>query len=246
MTCNPICLDSAEFSGSLATFVSLNIALTSLGKALQLVAENMLDVLISTSKIDELIKLCDLETDERRDACKDRQLPLEAHARLASDVDGLLRRSELNAADAHATAALLAEVRLLEGFGAKGYPTGASADAGGAVAGGAVDLRHAAQRVGVLDAPTAGVRADDLAAAHVRLDRVGRLLDDELHAHRRGEMHDHVRAVDQVDDELLRYQSAHYLFNDLSARQVYAGYCSFFGPEVDTSSIVEFRRSGAP
>ena len=43
----------------------------------------------------------------------------------------------------------------------------------------------------------------DLGAVHVRFDRVDRLFDDQLHAHRGGKMENHVVAVDQLREQRL-------------------------------------------
>ena len=43
----------------------------------------------------------------------------------------------------------------------------------------------------------------DLGAVHVGLDRVDRLLDDQLDADRGGEMEDHVAAIDQLREQRL-------------------------------------------
>ena len=63
-----------------ADFVALFTALGSLGTALQNVAECLLDVLVSTSKIQEVANLLNHDTGELRRANRQRDLPRAAHA----------------------------------------------------------------------------------------------------------------------------------------------------------------------
>ena len=62
---------------NVATFVALNTAMNSLGKALQSLAEDALTVVISTAKIEELSRLLNYETDETKSIKKDHMIPLD-------------------------------------------------------------------------------------------------------------------------------------------------------------------------
>ena len=120
---------SYSFS-SVATFVALNTALTSLGTSMQDVAEDVLDLLCSSSKVIEVKDLLNYETHELRAVRKDRALPIERHHALSSDVDAVIRRWEVNAADAQATTRLIAETLALDAFSSDGDDADAEGSAG--------------------------------------------------------------------------------------------------------------------
>lgn len=99
-----------------AQFVALYTALGSLGSALQNVAEDILDILVSTSKLQEVAKLLNQSTGELRRAKQQRDLPHQAHASVSGALDATIRRWEANANDAQATTSLIAQTRALKAF----------------------------------------------------------------------------------------------------------------------------------
>ena len=98
-------------------FVAVHTALLSLGNCLQRVAENVLDVLVSSSKINEIGKLLNYPTNEQHRLKKTpHAISREGHRQVTTSLDAVIRKWELNAADAQATMELIAQTRALDGF----------------------------------------------------------------------------------------------------------------------------------
>ena len=73
----------------------------------------MLDVLVSTGKLEEVSALLNFETHELREARKDVAMPMDAHGAAAAELDGVIQRWQVNAVDAQATTQLIAETRAI-------------------------------------------------------------------------------------------------------------------------------------
>ena len=105
---------SPHYFGDTASFVALVTAFGRLAKGLQAVAEDFLDVLVSTSKLNEVAVLLHMPTDEQARAQGGAVLPRRTHAKLTTELDAVIRCWEVNAEDAQATMALIAQTRALE------------------------------------------------------------------------------------------------------------------------------------
>ena len=102
-----------SFAGNTASFVALNSSISSLGSSLQTVATNVLDVMVGTSKVDEVSRLLNYETDELRRARRERSMPRAMHARLSSALDTTIQRWMRTATDNKATNRLIRQTKEL-------------------------------------------------------------------------------------------------------------------------------------